>query len=76
MGVKRPERKVKHSPSPNAEVRNEWRYTSTPLLMACIKLTLPVQNRRFDGFVRDILKGEREICENRDEIYQAKDREI
>jgi hypothetical protein len=30
MGVKRPERKVKHSPSSNTEVRNEWRYTSIP----------------------------------------------
>jgi hypothetical protein len=46
-----------HSPPSNAEVKNEWRYTSTPLLMACIESTLPVQNKRFDGFVRDILKG-------------------
>jgi len=30
MGVKRPERKAKHSSSPNAEIRNEWRYTSIP----------------------------------------------
>jgi len=30
MVVKRPERKVKHSPSPNAYVRNKWRYTSIP----------------------------------------------
>jgi len=29
--------------------------------MACIELTIPVQNKRFDGFVRDILEGEREI---------------
>jgi hypothetical protein len=57
-----------HSPPSIAEVKNEWRYTSTSLLMACIELTLPVQNKRFDEFVRDILKGEREICESRDEI--------
>jgi hypothetical protein len=35
--------------------------------MACIESTLPVQSKRFDGFVRDILKGKREICD-RDEI--------
>jgi len=57
-----------HSPPSNAEVKNEWRCTSTPLLMARIESTLPVQNKRFDGFVRDILKGDREICESRDEI--------
>jgi hypothetical protein len=57
-----------HSPPSNVEVKNEWRYTTTPLLMACIELTLLVQNKRFDGLVRDILKGEREICEIRNEI--------
>jgi hypothetical protein len=36
--------------------------------MACIESALPVQNKRSDGFVRDILKGEREICDSRDEI--------
>jgi len=29
-GVKRPEREANHSPSSSAEVKNTWRYTSTP----------------------------------------------
>jgi hypothetical protein len=29
-GVKRPERKIDHSPPTNAEVKNEWNYKSTP----------------------------------------------
>jgi hypothetical protein len=35
--VNRPEGEFDHSPSSNAEVRNEWRYKSTPLvaLMLC-----------------------------------------
>jgi hypothetical protein len=31
-GVKRPGRDVDHSPPFGAEVKNEWSYTSTPLL--------------------------------------------
>ena len=31
-GIKWPERQVDHSPPSGAEVRNEWSYTSTPLL--------------------------------------------
>jgi hypothetical protein len=30
LGVKRPENEADHSPQPNAEVKNAWRYTSTP----------------------------------------------
>jgi hypothetical protein len=29
-GVKRPGREADHSPPPNAEVKNEWSYTSLP----------------------------------------------
>jgi hypothetical protein len=29
-GVKRPGREINHSPTASAEVRNKWRYTSTP----------------------------------------------
>ena len=31
-GVKRARREVDHKPSYSAEVKNEWRYTSTPLI--------------------------------------------
>ena len=30
LGVKRSEREVDHTSPPSAEVKNEWRYTSTP----------------------------------------------
>jgi hypothetical protein len=30
-GLKRPEREADHSPPPGAEVKNAWRYTSTPI---------------------------------------------
>jgi hypothetical protein len=36
--------------------------------MAYLELALPVQNKRFDGLVREILKGQGEISDNRDEI--------
>jgi hypothetical protein len=39
-GVKRPGREANHSPLPTADVKNEWRYTSTPPI--CLK-----------GFVRN-----------------------
>jgi hypothetical protein len=32
VGVKRQGREVDHSPASSAEVKNEWSYTSTPLL--------------------------------------------
>jgi hypothetical protein len=67
MALKWSGHELDHPPPSNAEVKNEWRYTSTPLLLACIELTLAVQNKRFGGFVRDILIGEREICD-RNEI--------
>jgi len=30
-GVKRPRREADHSPPSNAEVKNSWNYTSTPI---------------------------------------------
>jgi len=30
VGVKQPEREADHSPTPNADVKNAWSYTSTP----------------------------------------------
>jgi hypothetical protein len=30
LGANRPERETDHSPPSNAEVKNEWRHTSTP----------------------------------------------
>jgi len=31
MGIKRPGREADHSPPSSAEVKNAWRYTSTPI---------------------------------------------
>ena len=36
-GVKRPEREVNHSPPPNTEVKNKWRYTSIHALPSCVE---------------------------------------
>jgi hypothetical protein len=33
--IKRPEHKADNSPPPNAEVTNEWSYTSTPTIGLC-----------------------------------------
>jgi len=30
LGIKQPERETDHSPTSTAEVKNGWRYTSTP----------------------------------------------
>jgi hypothetical protein len=38
-GIKRPGRDADHSPPPSAEVKNTWRYTSTPLLLDGVVLS-------------------------------------
>jgi hypothetical protein len=38
------------------------------VLVACIESTLPTLKKGFDGYASDILKGQRGICDGRDEI--------
>jgi hypothetical protein len=51
LGVKRPEREADHLPPSSAEVKNEWSYTSTPLIRFYGSATKHRDNFNFTFYV-------------------------